>query len=323
MSADSPDAREAAPIGIYGALAANILIAVTKFGVALLSGSSAMMSEGIHSAVDTGNQLLLLLGIRRSRRPPDQLHPYGHGKELYFWSLIVGVLLFGLGGGMSIYQGIAHLIARDHRIEHPQWSYLVLGASFVFEGISLFIASRELKSKDGRARGPWQLFRASKDPSVFTIIAEDSAALAGIVIAFLGIFLGKQLDLPALDAVASLLIGILLATVAVLLIQESQGLLIGESAERSVVDGIRKLVLEEPSVSRSGRPLTMHLGPEEVLLNLSLEFAPNIDSTELALIIARLERRIRAEYPSIHRIFIETTVFAGGGNPPTSAAIAT
>jgi cation diffusion facilitator family transporter len=309
----SPDAREAnagSPVAVYGALVANLLIAVTKFSVAILSGSSAMLSEGIHSTVDTGNQLLLLLGLRRSRRPSDDEHPYGHGKELYFWSLIVGVLLFGLGGGMSIYQGIVHLAEHQHRIDHPLWSYLVLGASFLFEGMSLLIASRELRSKDRRKRGPWQLFRASKDPSVFIIIAEDSAALAGIVVAFLGIFLGQQLNLPALDAVASLLIGALLATVAILLIHESQGLLIGESAERSVVDGIRELVLEEPSVSRSGRPLTMHLGPEEVLLNLSLEFAPHIDSTELAAIIARLEQRIRARFPSIRRIFIETTIFA-------------
>jgi divalent metal cation (Fe/Co/Zn/Cd) transporter len=230
------------------------------------------------------------------------------------------VLLFGLGGGMSIYQGIVHLLEPSHRIEHATWSYAVLGASFLFEGGSLLIAYRELRAKSRPGRGLWQLFRRSKDPSIYTIIAEDSAALAGIALAFLGIFLGQLLDLPALDAVASLLIGLLLATVACLLVYESRGLLIGESAERPLVDGIRALVLAEPSVARAGRPLTMHLGPEEVLVNLSLELTPHIDSLDVAETIARIERRIRADFPAVGRIFIETTIFAGQPATATTSA---
>ncbi|MCE7984376.1 MAG: cation transporter [Caldilinea sp. CFX5] len=291
------------PIAVYGAIGANLLVAVTKFVAAFFSGSSSMLAEGIHSVVDTGNQLLLLLGIRRARRPPDQNHPFGHGQELYFWSLIVAILLFGMGGGMSVYEGITHL-QHPTPLEDPVWGYVVLGCAFLFEGTSLGIALHELQSASTEAN-LWRAVRQSKDPTVFVVVFEDAAALLGLITAFLGIYFSHQLGNPRIDGIASLIIGLLLATVAVLLAYESRGLLLGESADRRKVEAIRALTQADPGVVRAGLPMTMHFGPEDVLLNLDVQFRAGLSSAELARTVDRLEKRIRQEYPEIKRIFIE------------------
>jgi cation diffusion facilitator family transporter len=292
------------PIAIYGAAAANLLIAVTKFVAAGFTGSSAMISEGIHSVVDTGNQLLLLLGLKKARKPADESHPFGHGKELYFWSLIVAILLFGIGGGMSIYEGITH-IQHPNPLTDPTWNYAVLGAAFLFEGISWVIAVRELRPHLGRG-GVWKSIRRSKDPSIVTVVFEDSAALIGLILAFLGVFFGHQLDNPYMDGAASILIGLVLAAVAVILVYESKGLLLGESADPEVVQSICALAQGIPAIEKVKHPLTMHFGPHEILLNLEVSFRPETSAAQVSQAVDQLERAIREKHPDIQRIFIES-----------------
>ena len=291
------------PLAIYGAMAANLVIAVTKLAAAAFSGSSAMLSEGIHSLVDTGNQLLLLLGLKKSRKPADESHPFGHGKELYFWSLIVAIALFGAGGGMSLYEGITQLL-HPHPLSDPRWNYLVLGVAFLFDGISWIIALRVLLPgirKDGLRK---MLF-GSKDPSVLTVLGEDTADLIGIAVAFGGIFLGHRLNSPRADGIAAVVIGLVLAAVAVFLVYQSKRLLVGESADAEVVESIRAAASAVPGIARVGRPLTMHFGPDEVLLNLEVHFHPHLAAAELTAAVDRLERTIRDKHPEIRRIFIE------------------
>ncbi|HEY2591170.1 MAG TPA: cation diffusion facilitator family transporter, partial [Steroidobacteraceae bacterium] len=225
---------------VFAATAANIAIAATKFAAAWLSGSSAMLSEAIHSVADTGNQLLLLLGLNRSQLPPDESYPFGHGKELYFWSLIVAILLFGVGGGMALYEGISHALA-PRPLESAFWAYVVLGIAAVFEASSLTVAVRELLSRRG-PRAFWLRVHRSKDPSVYTTFYEDFAALLGLAVAFLGVFLGHRLQNPYYDAGASMLIGVILCVVALTLVYESRGLLIGESASPEIVASIQEIV---------------------------------------------------------------------------------
>lgn len=306
------------PLAIYGAMGANLLIAITKFVAAAITGSSAMLSEGIHSVVDTGNQLLLLLGIRRSKRPADEGHPFGHGKELYFWSLIVAVVLFGLGGGMSIYEGITHIL-HPNPLEDPTWNYAVLGLAFVFESVSWVIALKALRPQTA-GEGLWKGLRTSKDPAIVTVFFEDSAALAGLILAFLGVFLGHQLDSPLADGVASIAIGLLLAAVAAFLVRESRGLLLGESADPQTVESIRRIVEADPGVAGSKPPLTMHLGPEEVLLNLELDFRPEISPAGITEAINRLEREIHRQHPEIRRIFIEARSLQAKARPAEALA---
>ena len=216
-------------ITIYGALAANVAIAITKFGVAGISGSSAMLSEAIHSTVDTLNGVLLL-GLRLSERPATEEHPFGHGKELYFWSLIVAVLIFGLGGGISFYEGVVH-IRHPAPIADPRWNYLVLAIAFCFEGASLLVALRQFR-RENRSGPFWRSLHLSKDPSTYTVLAEDSAALAGLVIAAAGVYFSHRFNAPVIDGAASIVIGLLLAAVAVLLVREARGLLIGEGVRQ-------------------------------------------------------------------------------------------
>jgi cation diffusion facilitator family transporter len=292
------------PITVYGAITANLVIAIAKFVAAFVTGSSAMLSEGIHSVVDTGNELLLLLGIRRSGRPADAMHPFGYGQELYFWSLIVAILLFGLGGGMSIYEGISHL-QHPAEIRDPSWNYAVLAIAFVAEGASLTIALRKLLERRRSGETLWQTLRASKDPTVFTVVAEDSAALMGIGVAFLGVLLGHRLQNPYIDGAASVVIGLILASVAVFLVYETRDLLVGESAESEAVQSIYQLATADPDVISVARPLTMHFGPNEVLLNLDIEFRPELSAEEVTAAVDRLEANIRQKRPKVKRIFIE------------------
>ena len=295
------------PTAVYAAAGANFIIAITKFVAAGFTGSSAMLSEGVHSVVDTGNQLLILLGIRRSTKPADDHHPFGYGKELYFWSLIVAMLLFGIGGGISFYEGVRHL-RHPSEMGDPTWNYVVLGIAVVVEFFAWWIALRALLATRGK-RSIWRALRDSKDPAIFIVLGEDTAAMLGLVVAFLGVFLGHQLDMPILDGVASLVIGVILALVAVFLAYESKGLLLGESAGETVVKGVRALAERDPAVERVGRPLTMHLAPRQILLNLDVQFRPELSAAEVTGAVDRLEQTIRAEHPDIKRIFIEAESF--------------
>jgi cation diffusion facilitator family transporter len=293
---------------VYVAIGVNLGIAATKF-IAAFSGSSAMVSEGIHSLVDTGNQMLLLLGIYNSQKPADATHPFGYGKELFFWSLIVAIVLFGIGGGMAIYEGVTHLI-QPHLLEDPTWAYIVLGAAAVFEAFSWYMAYREILATRKGEGGLWQVIRHSKDPSVFTVLFEDSAALLGLLAAFLGIYFGHLLHDPYLDGAASIVIGVTLCVVALFLIRESRGLLIGEAADPEEIASIVRIVSNDPAVAAVNRVLTMYIGPSEVLLNLDVQFHSFLSAAQLSATVRRLEQAIRAQHPHIKRIFIEAVAVA-------------
>lgn len=296
------------PIAVYGAMAANFFIAVTKFVAAAFTGSSAMLSEGIHSIVDTGNQSLLLLGTHLSEKPADENHPFGHGKELYFWGLVVAIILFGLGGGMSIYEGITHLQHPSERGD-PLWNYVVLGIAFVAEGISFTIAMREFLHAKGNE--PFlKAIHTSKDPSIFVVLFEDFAALCGLIIAVLGIFLAETYGNPTYDGVASILIGILLGSIAIFLAYESRQLLLGESASQDTVQGILVLAQGEPHVKAVKKPYTMHFGPDEILLNLSVQFSEGLSGKALVQAVDDLEKNIQNEYPTVKHVFIEAESIA-------------
>ncbi len=290
-------------VAIYGAIAANVAIAVTKFVVAGMTGSSAMLSEGIHSAVDTFNGVLLLVGLKLSQRPATLEHPFGHGKELYFWSLIVAVLIFGLGGGVSFYQGVQH-VQHPEPMQDPLWNYIVLGAAAVFESSSFVIALREFRGQAGDTPF-WEALHRSKDPTTYTVLAEDAAALVGLLVAALGIALSHHFDKPELDGAASLIIGLLLAGVAVALVRESRGLLIGEGVRPETARAIRSIALEQPKVRDVGRVLSMYIGPDDVLVTMDLDFEDGTTAVDAAAAIAAVERQVRERYPMIKRLFIE------------------
>ncbi|MDQ0027504.1 cation diffusion facilitator family transporter [Variovorax paradoxus] len=292
-------------LAIYGAIAANVAIAATKFVVAGITGSSAMLSEGIHSAVDTFNGVLLLVGIRLSQRPPTVEHPFGHGKELYFWSLIVAVLIFGLGGGVSFYEGIQH-IRHPEPMQDPTWNYVVLGLAMLFEGASFLVALRQFRAQS-RGAPFWRALEQSKDPTTYTVLAEDSAALLGLVVAALGIYFSHRLDMPALDGAASVVIGLLLAGVAVLLISQARGLLIGEGIRPETARAIRSLAMEQPSVSNVGRVLSMYIGPDDVLAIVDVNFKDGTATGDAADAISAIETQVRARFPMIRRLFIEAS----------------
>ena len=289
-------------VAIYGAIAANVAIAITKFIVAGMTGSSAMLSEAVHSTVDTGNGLLLLVGLHRSKRPASRDHPFGHGKELYFWSLIVAVLIFGLGGGISMYEGVQHM-RRPEPLTDPYWNYVVLGAAALFEGTSFFIALRQFRS-EAKGRPFWRSLHTSKDPSVYTVLAEDGAVL-GLLLAAAGVYASHALDMPVLDGAASVAIGVVLAGVAVLLIRESHGLLIGEGIQRETADAIVALAQAHASVVRALPPLSMYLGSDEVLLAMDVEFVAGTSADTVVGTIEAIEREISERYPRINRIYIE------------------
>src|SRR5512140_2062247 len=304
------------PVAVYGALSANLAIAATKFIAAFITGSSAMLSEGVHSLVDTGNQGLLLLGIHRSRKPADLDHPFGYGKELYFWGLIVAIILFGAGGGISIYEGIRHLNEPRH-ITNPLWNYIVLGLSLFFESISFSIAFfKEFLPKKGK-RTFIQAIRRNTDPSVFVVLFEDAADLAGLIIAGVGIFLSQQLDSPIIDGIASIAIGAVLAIVAVYLAHQSKGLLLGQSMDKHVIQGIIDTARQDEAVEEVAQPLTMYLGPEEVLVNLEVKFREGLSGQEIPAAVSRIETAIRRKHPIIKRIYIEAGSLASHG-PPAS-----
>ncbi len=299
-------------IAIYAAIAGNMAIAITKFVAAAFTGSSAMLSEAIHSVVDTGNGWLMLFGVRKSRKPPDADHPFGHGHELYFWTLIVGVLVFAVGGGMSVYEGIQHIL-HPRATENLVWSYGVLGFAVVFEGTTWLFGWKAFSAERGR-RGVVEAIHETKDPSTFTVLLEDSAALLGLIFAFVGIFLGSQLEMPFLDGVASVLIGLLLCGVAVLMVYESKGLLIGEGLDRESLKSIHALVKADPGVEWVGHLHTMYLGPHEVLLTIELRFHSHISSLEVRQAARRLRENIQSQHPDISRIFFGAEALSEEGD---------
>jgi len=303
-------AQRESTTAVVAALAGNLAIAVLKFSAAVVTGSSAMVSEAIHSSVDTGNQAVLLLGIHRSNLPADRHHPFGYGKELYFWSLIVAIAFFGIGGGLSIYEGINHL-QHPAPLEDPLWNYLVLAGAAVFEAISWVIGYRQFSKVKGET-GAWRAIRIGKDPSLITVVVEDTMALIGLAVAFLAIYLGHRFDNVYLDGVGSLIIGLLLATAALILIRESKGLLVGEAADDATVAAIDAIAREDPCIRDLGPPLTMQLGPDRVLLNLEMVFAPGLSAGQVRDAIDRFEQRVRDAHPEVADIFIEAASVTAG-----------
>lgn len=294
---------------VYAAIAGNFAIAITKFVAAAVSGSSAMMAEGIHSLVDTGNGGLLLLGIRRSRRPPDRAHPFGYGKELYFYTLIVAILIFSVGGGISIYEGVHHTLHPPDALGDPLLNYVVLGLAMMFEGFAWRTAYRAFRTEHPD-RPFWTAVRGAKDPTTFAVLFEDSAAMAGLVLAAVGIFLGQQLEMPVMDGLASVSIGLVLCGVSGMLIYESKGLLLGESADPEVVASIESIAASVDGIRGIGRILTMHVGANRVILNLDVDFRSSLSSDEVERAVGALERAVREKHPRMQYIFVEATSIA-------------
>ena len=288
---------------IYASIGANVVIAITKLVTAALTGSSAMIAEGLHSLVDAGDGTLLLVGRARSRRPADALHPFGHGKELYFWTLIVAMIFFAVGGGVSVYEGVLHMM-NPEALRDPRPAYIVLAIAAVFDGGSLVVGWRTMRQA-APGRTLFEVVRHGKDPSLFTVVLEDIADVVGVVIAFLGVWLGHRLALPWLDGAASAAVGLVLATVAVILAAQSRGLLVGERAHDETIAVVHRVAADDPSIRRVERPLTMQLGPDEVLLTLEIELHPELTSREVAATIVRFEERIREQRPEVHHIFAE------------------
>ncbi|MDB5970532.1 MAG: hypothetical protein JWQ90_2982 [Hydrocarboniphaga sp.] len=288
---------------IYAALAGNLLIAITKFIAAGITGSSVMLSEGIHSLVDTGNELLLLYGLKRSRLPPDRFHPLGYGRELYFWSFIVALLVFSIGAGVSFYEGVSHLL-KPTPLESVTAAYVVLAISFVFEAASWIVAMREFRASKGKA-GYLEAARASKDPSVFSVLFEDSAALLGLCVAFVGITAAHQLDMPRLDGLASIGVGLILSVTAMFLARESKELLIGEPALAAVQESLLKIANDDPSILHANGAITSHLSPSQIFVALSAEFCDGLTTDQIECTVNRLEAKIREQHPDIGMLFIK------------------
>ena len=289
---------------VLAALIGNGLIACTKFVAAGITGSSAMLSEAIHSVVDTGNQGLLLWGMRRAARPADEQHPFGYGMELYFWTFVVAILVFAIGAGVSLYEGFSKLLA-PVQIQRPMVNYIVLGVAMVFEGVAWAVAFKEFRKHKGATLSYFKAVQLSKDPTVFTVLFEDSAAMLGLIVAMVGLLLAQFYGDPIYDAMASIAIGVILACTASVLAYESKGLLIGEAASREVRIGIRRILSQERTIISINEILTMHLGPEDVLLTISLDFIDAMSSRDVEEVISILETRIKGKYPEIARIFIE------------------
>ena len=288
---------------IYAALIGNTLIAITKFVASAVTGSSVMLAEGIHSLVDTGNQGLLLYGLHRAKRPADERYPFGYGKEIYFWSFAVAILVFALGAGISLYEGVLHILD-PQPIENPVVNYVVLGLALLFEGGAWYLALKEFT----KVKGKWSYLQAvqrTKDPTIFMVLFEDTAAMLGLGVAFLGIWLGQLTGIVYFDGIATCIIGLILAGIAMWLAFETKGLLIGESANKEVVQSIREMAKQLPGVMHVNEVLTMHMGPEFILVNLSVDFRDGVTSEEVERGVAALDKDIKAKHPLVKRVFVE------------------
>ncbi|UPG96194.1 cation diffusion facilitator family transporter [Luteibacter aegosomatissinici] len=288
---------------VYAALAANLGIAVAKFIAAALTGSAAMLSEGVHSLVDSVNEVLLLYGLRRSRKPPDRYHPLGYGRELYFWSFIVALLVLSLGAGFSLYEGVNHILAPDPPRD-PTANYIVLGIAAVFEGSSWYLSLRSVQRRKGRM-GYFEAFRGSKDPTTFTVLFEDSAALLGLAIAGLGVYLSHALNEPRLDGWASVGIAVVLALASVLLARESKALLIGEPATPNLLEKVCAVTSKVPGVRRVNGMLTLQLAPDQVMVAVSTEFEDNLTTVAIEECVRRMEAATRDAKLPIVALFVK------------------
>jgi len=288
---------------LVAAIAANLLIALTKFGAAAFTHSSAMLSEAVHSLVDTSNEVLLMYGARAAARPADDEHPLGHGREFYFWSFIVSLLIFAVGAGVSTYEGIRHVMD-PVEMDSPIVNYVVLGLAFVFEGVSWVFAFREFRARKG-SRGYLEAATQTKDPTTLIVFLEDSAALIGIAIAFAGTWASQQLQDPVYDGVASIAIGLLLGAVAVFLARENKKLLIGEAARPALERALGGIAREEPAVQALNGMLTFQVAPTQVIAALSLHFQDGLDSDAIEAAVERLEARIRERHPEILMLLVK------------------
>jgi cation diffusion facilitator family transporter len=302
-------------IVIYAALAGNLLVAATKFVAAALTGSSAMLSEGVHSLVDTANQGLMLYGIQQASRPADDQHPLGYGRELYFWSFVVALLIFALGAGISIYEGLIH-IWRPEPIQNYEASYIVLGLSFLFEATTWGIAVQRFQQQRG-SLGFIEAATRSRDPTSYLVFFEDSAALIGITIAFVGTFLVQKTGIQQFDGIASVGIGLVLALTSLFLARESKGLLIGEPAREATRQSIIAIARKIPGVSNVGRLITVHLAPDQIVASLDIDFTDNLLASEIEEIAQALEHQIREANPDVIMLFLNPKAVQGSQQQAT------
>jgi cation diffusion facilitator family transporter len=295
-------AREARTV-VVAALAGNLAVSATKFVAAFFTGSSSMLSEGVHSLVDSLNEVLLMYGMRRAARPPDASHPFGYGRELYFWSFIVALLVFALGAGVSVYEGVSHLL-HPHMIEKPLVNYAVLLAAGAFEGRSWWIALRAFRAGQGD-KGFLRAFRDSKDSVTFTVLFEDSAALLGLLLAFAGTAGAQWFGESAIDGVASIGIGVVLAISSLLLARETKALLIGEPATPDTRASMLRIVQDDPAVRTANGVLTTQMGPQQVIVALSAEFEDGLDTGAIEQAVERVEKALRAAHPDLAALFVK------------------
>lgn len=288
---------------VVAAIISNTLVCIAKFVAAFITNSSAMLAEAIHSIVDIGNSVLVMVGIKRSKKPADAKHPFGYGTEIYFWTLIVAISIFGIGGGLSIFEGVMHII-EPRVIENPLVNYLVLLFGILIEGTSFIIAMKHFNKAKGR-KNALRFIRTTKDPSIFTVVFEDSAAVIGLVIAFLGIFLSELLHMPVLDGVSSCLIGILLIVVAFFLLSEAKGLLIGEGLEPAKLRKMQALIRAHDQVEDIGVLRTLYLGPNDLLINIDIRFKEGLKTTAIDEEISEIEESIYEHFPEAKHIYIE------------------
>jgi cation diffusion facilitator family transporter len=287
---------------VYAALAGNLCIAATKFAAAALTGSSVMLSEGVHSLADTGNEALLLYGMRRAARPPDDRHPLGHGRELYFWSFIVALVLFSVGAGVAMYEGVTHLL-HPTPTERPIVAYVVIALSAVFEGTSWWVAVHEFRTDMGD-RGYLEAMQRSKDPPRFIVLFEDTAALIGLAIAAVGTFASSQLGRPEIDGIASIMIGLLLGVTATMLAVESKGLLLGERADEKLTQALRALAERSPAIRHVDDVLTVHLAPDQVFAAMRVQFAPELRAADIERAVAALVAETCAALPDVITLYV-------------------
>jgi cation diffusion facilitator family transporter len=300
---------------VVAAVIGNLIIAVIKFIAAIFTGSSAMISEGIHSVVDTGNGLLLLLGLKDASRPADAEHPFGYGKSLYFWTNIVAISIFGIGGGMSVYEGVTYIssVTPSTELGDPTVAYIVLAIALLVEGTSFTIAIRAFLKARGEM-GTWKFIKRTKDPSLYAVVFEDSAAMLGLVFAFIGIFLGHLFHNPYLDGIASVAIGLLLMSVAWFLASRTKGLLMGEGVSPEELADIRRRVESDPAVEKAGNILTMYMGPHDLIINMGVCFVSGTTDGQMHDSIHRIEDDLCLAYPETKRVYIETETLAHMAN---------
>ncbi len=314
MSADPPDSAKAdagATRAVLAALVGNFGVAISKFIAWSLTGSSAMLAETLHSVADTGNQVFLLLGLKLGRKAPDEAHPFGYGRERYFWAFVVALSIFSVGGLFSVVEGIRK-INHPHPIENALASYVALGIAALLEGYVLRIAYREFKHWRDKNPGPfWNSLRTSKSPTILVVLFEDSAALLGILVAAAGITLTLLTDNSVYDGIASLVIGLILFGAAAFIGWRTRGLLIGEAATDADRERIRQAVTSVPEVAALIECLTLHLGPEDILVNLNVNFVDGLTTDDLERAVDEIEKRIRKAVPTARRIFIEAESLRG------------